>query len=72
MNDPNDAYIPVTPAFSQQWVGQLASTYGPANTGAVRIWEMDNEPEWWDGVHIDIYPQPASYDDMMARNLKWA
>jgi len=25
--------------------------------------------EW---SHIDIYPQPASYDDMMARYLKWA
>jgi len=32
---------------------------------------MDNEPEWWYGVHIDIYQQPATYDDMMARNLKW-
>jgi uncharacterized protein (TIGR03437 family) len=72
VNDPNDAYTPVTPAFSQQWVSQVLSTYGPASTGGVRIWEMDNEPEWWDGVHIDIYPQPASYDDMMARNLKWA
>jgi uncharacterized protein (TIGR03437 family) len=71
-NDPNDAYISVTEAFSQQWVSNLVSTYGPANTGGVRIWEMDNEPEWWNGVHIDVYPQDATYDDMMARNLKWA
>jgi uncharacterized protein (TIGR03437 family) len=71
-NDPNDAYIPVTEAYSQQWVSNLVSTYGPADTGGVRIWEMDNEPEWWYGVHIDVYQQPASYDDMMARNLKWA
>jgi uncharacterized protein (TIGR03437 family) len=33
---------------------------------------MDNEPEYWNGTHADTYPQPASYDDMMARNLKWA
>jgi uncharacterized protein (TIGR03437 family) len=72
VNDPNDAYTPVAPAFSQQWVSQILSTYGPANTGGVRIWEMDNEPEWWDGVHIDIYQQPATYDDMIVRNLKWA
>ncbi|HUB79599.1 MAG TPA: glycoside hydrolase family 44 protein [Bryobacteraceae bacterium] len=71
-NDPNDAYIPVTPAFSQQWLSQLLSSYGPGNTGGVRIWEMDNEPEWWYSVHIDVYPQAATYDDMMARNLKWA
>jgi uncharacterized protein (TIGR03437 family) len=72
VNDPNDAYIPVTPAFSQQWLSQLLSTYGPGNTGGVRIWQMDNEPEWWYGVHIDVYQQAATYDDMMARNLKWA
>jgi len=71
-NDPNDAYIPVTEAFTQQWVSQLMSSYGPANTGGVRVWEMDNEPEWWFGVHSDIYQQNATYDDMMARNLKWA
>lgn len=71
-NDPNDTYVPVTPAFSQQWVSQIVSTYGPAITGGVRIWEMDNEPEWWDGVHVDIYPQPASYDDLLTRNLKAA
>jgi uncharacterized protein (TIGR03437 family) len=72
VNDPNGAYIPVTPAFSQQWLSQLLSTYGPGNTGGVRIWQMDNEPEWWYGVHIDVYQQAATYDDMMARNLKWA
>ena len=71
-NDPNDAYIPVTEAFTQQWVSQLMSSYGPANTGGVRVWEMDNEPEWWFGVHSDIYQQNATYDDMMTRNLKWA
>jgi uncharacterized protein (TIGR03437 family) len=71
-NDPSDAYIPVTEAFTQQWVSQLVSTYGPANTGGIRIWEMDNEPEWWYGVHSDVYQQAATYDDMMTRNLKWA
>ena len=53
-NDPIGPDIPVTPAFSQQWGSQLLSTYGPANTGGVRIWEMDNEPELWYGVHIDV------------------
>jgi uncharacterized protein (TIGR03437 family) len=71
-NDPNDAYIPVTEAFTQQWVSQLLSNYGPANTGGIRIWEMDNEPDDWNGTHADIHPQEASYDDMMARNLRWA
>jgi len=71
-NDPNDAYIPITQSFAQQWVQHIMSSYGPANAGGVRLWSMDNEPEWWLSNHIDIYPQAASYDDMLARNIKWA
>ena len=71
-NDPNDAYKPVDQAFAQQWVRYIMNRYGPANAGGVRLWSMDNEPEWWYGVHIDIYKTPATYDDMLARNLKWA
>jgi uncharacterized protein (TIGR03437 family) len=72
VNDPTDAYQPSSTAFEQQWVKYLLQKYGPANTGGVRMWSMDNEPEWWYGVHSDIYQQYATYDDMMARSLKWA
>jgi len=72
VNDPNDAYVAAPQTFAQQWVEHIMSTYGPANAGGVRLWSMDNEPEWWYSNHIDIYPQAANYDDMMARNLKWA
>jgi uncharacterized protein (TIGR03437 family) len=73
VNDPHDAYQPVPDqTFAQQWVKYLVGRYGPANNGGIRLWSMDNEPEWWYGVHIDIYQTPATYDDMMSRNLKWA
>ena len=71
-NDPNDAYKPVDETFAQQWVRYIMNRYGPASAGGVRLWSMDNEPEWWYGVQIDIYKSPATYDDMLARNLKWA
>ncbi len=71
-NDPNDAYVPVTTSFATQWVQHIMSSYGPAAAGGVRLWSMDNEPEWWYSNHVDVYPQAASYDDMLARNLKWA
>ena len=71
-NDPNDAYIPVTEAFSQDWVRHILESFGPANAGGVRLWSMDNEPEWWNGTHTDIYNKLANYADMWARNLKWA
>ena len=71
-NDPNDAYVPVTPAFSQQWVQQVGGTYGAANDGGVQLWSMDNEPEWWYANHRDVYPQFAAYDDMLSRNIRLA
>jgi len=71
-NDPNDAYIPVTDAFARQWVEHILGAYGPAGAGGVRLWSMDNEPEWWSSNHADVYPQAATYDDMLARNIKWA
>jgi uncharacterized protein (TIGR03437 family) len=72
VNDPNDAYTPVTQTFAQQWVRNILSSYGPANQGGVRLWSLDNEPEWWLSNHVDVYPTAATYDDMMARDLKWA
>jgi uncharacterized protein (TIGR03437 family) len=71
-NDANDAYVPVTTSFAQQWVQHIMTSYGPANAGGVRLWSMDNEPEWWYSNHADVYPQAADYDDMLARNIKWA
>ena len=70
VNAPSDAYQPSTPAFEQQWVKYLIQKYGPANGGGVRMRSMDNEPEWWYGVHLDIYQTMATYDDMMARDKR--
>ena len=72
VNDSSDAYQPSNPAFEQQWIAYLIERYGAANAGGIALWSMDNEPEWWYGVHIDIYQSPGTYDDMMARHLKWA
>jgi uncharacterized protein (TIGR03437 family) len=69
VNDPNDVYQPMTPAFAEQWVQSIVSKYGAANDGGVEIWSLDNEPEWWNSTHMDIYPNPATYDDMTARNI---
>ncbi len=78
VNDPNDVYNPITPAFAGQWIQSILSKYGAANDGGVQMWSLDNEPEWWDGVHADMYhqagvaAQPATYDDMLARDTATA
>lgn len=72
VNDPTDAYEPIAQTYPGDWISYLMKRYGPGNAGGVTLWSMDNEPEWWWGVHIDIYQSAATYDDMMARNLKMA
>jgi uncharacterized protein (TIGR03437 family) len=75
-NDPNDAYIPVDPSYSQKWIQYEVANFGPGNAGGIRFWSLDNEPEWWDSVHWDVYKAAsngksgASYDDMLARDVR--
>lgn len=49
------------------WVNSLATnaSYGPASGGkGVNIWDLDNEPAWWDAVHRDVHPSPSTYDEV--------
>lgn len=49
------------------WVNSLATnaSYGPASGGkGVNIWDLDNEPAWWDAVHRDVHPLPSTYDEV--------
>jgi len=71
-NDPNDTYRPMDPSFAGQWVTSIRNKYGAANLGGVQVWDLDNEPEWWDSTHADIYSNAATYDDMMNRNIATA
>lgn len=53
------------------WVNCLltGSTNGTAyctNAGGhdANIWDLDNEPAWWDAVHRDVHPSPSTYDEV--------
>ncbi len=49
------------------WVNSLVTngSYGPASGGSgVNIWDLDNEPAWWDAVHRDVHPLPSTYDEV--------
>ncbi len=65
VNDPTDTYYQVEPAtFDGTWVSFLVNKFGNAAHGGVDIYELDNEPSWWDGVHIDVHPLPFTYDEL--------
>lgn len=71
-NDPSDTSVPVDETFMQDWLRHLIGRYGKANQGGVQLWSLDNEPEWWMGVHIDIHRKPATYDEMAALGIRYA
>ncbi|MGB9289402.1 MAG: glycoside hydrolase family 44 protein [Terracidiphilus sp.] len=48
------------------WVNSIvtASGYGNGASGkGVAVWDLDNEPTWWDAVHRDVHPSPFTYDE---------
>ncbi|MGB6743570.1 MAG: glycoside hydrolase family 44 protein, partial [Terracidiphilus sp.] len=49
------------------WVNSLVtnSSYGSGASGkGVALWDLDNEPTWWDAVHRDVHPVPFTYDEV--------
>lgn len=71
-NDPSDAYAKYDESFQEDWIQYLVSRYGKANQGGVAIWSLDNEPIWWDNTHRDIHPDPYTYDEVLALNIRYA
>jgi hypothetical protein len=55
--------------WSGGWVNSIVTAYGPGNPASgtgkgVAIWDLDNEPAWWDAVHRDVHPKPSTYDEV--------
>ena len=71
-NDPTDAYAQFDESLQAAWIRYLITRYGKANQGGVAIWALGNEPIWWDSTHRDIHPDPYTYDELLAIDLKYA
>ena len=53
--------------WSGSWVNSILtnSSYGNGASGkGVALWDLDNEPTWWDAVHRDVHPNPFTYDEV--------
>jgi hypothetical protein len=47
------------------WVDSLVGKFGTAGSGTgVAIYELDNEPDWWDYQHRDVHPLASTYDEV--------
>jgi len=64
VNDPNDAYVPNSVAIQQGWLQHLLSTWGNSTTTTgVKYYILDNEPSLWSSTHVDVYPNPETYQE---------
>lgn len=51
--------------WSGGWVNSVVTSYGDGASGkGVAMWDLDNEPTWWDAVHRDVHPDPFTYDEV--------
>jgi len=54
------------------WVNSLVTNtnFGNGASGkGVAIWDLDNEPTWWDAVHRDVHPAAFTYDEATNNGL---
>lgn len=50
--------------WTKAWVTYLVSKFGTAANGGVAVYDLDNEPSWWDAVHRDVHPVAFTYDEL--------
>jgi hypothetical protein len=62
----------VGPSWAGNWVTSLVSTFNTAANGGVFIYDLDNEPPWWDAEHRDVHPLPFTYDEVTNNGIQTA
>ncbi len=71
-NDPTVTSIAEGPAWTGSWVTSLVQKFGTAANGGVAIYDLDNEPDWWDATHHDVHPLPFTYDEVTNNDIATA
>jgi hypothetical protein len=72
VNDPTDTSYAIDETFDSGWVAYLNGKFGTAANGGVAMYGLDNEPEYWDGVHTDVHPTYLSYDELTNKGITYA
>jgi hypothetical protein len=71
-NDPTLTSKTVDATWTQAWVTYLVSKFGTAANGGVAVYDLDNEPSWWDAVHRDVHPAAFTYDEVTNNGIAHA
>jgi hypothetical protein len=61
-----------SPDIQKAWVQHLVSKFGTAAKGGVPIYEMDNEPTGWPGIHFDVRPNAPTCEELRDKITSYA
>jgi Glycoside hydrolase family 44 len=71
-NKATDTSTAVDATWTGNWVKFLVGKFGTAANGGVAVYDLDNEPTWWDAVHRDVHPAPFTYDEVTNNGIAHA
>ena len=72
-NDPTVCCETIDDAsWANGWVTYLVGKFGTAAKGGVAIYDLDNEPAWWDAGHRDVHPVASTYDEVTNNGIATA
>jgi hypothetical protein len=71
-NDPNDANVPSTSLFQQEWVRHLVTRWGTNANGGLRYYILDNEPSIWHSTHRDVRPTSPTMNEIRDKTIDFA
>ncbi|EEF62202.1 hypothetical protein Cflav_PD6477 [Pedosphaera parvula Ellin514] len=71
-NDPNDANIPSTSSYQQNWVQHITNVWHTATNGGLRYYILDNEYSLWHETHRDVHPTGATMDEVRNKMMDYA
>jgi hypothetical protein len=71
-NNPDVTSQAEGPSWAGSWVTYLVGKFGTAANGGVAIYDLDNEPSWWDTEHRDVHPAPFIYDEVTKYGIQTA
>jgi hypothetical protein len=62
--NPLDTSLAVDDAWNKEWVSHLVSTFGNAQSGGVKYYNLGNQPALWSETHRDVHPAKATYAEI--------
>lgn len=71
--------VSTNPVYQDEFVNYIKSNYGSG--GSPTFFELDNEPNYWGGVHPELWPftgalpcqaSSVTYDDILSRDKQFA